>query len=68
MKDPVKENKKRNRRGFPGSLMVGNPPPNAGHTDPIPAPGRSHMLHGGSSGFQFLHILANSSFLFLFFL
>ena len=30
--------------GFPGDLVVKNPPMNAGDTGWIPGPGRSHML------------------------
>ena len=29
--------------GFPGGSVVRNPPANAGDTDSIPGPGRSHM-------------------------
>ena len=31
------------RLGFPGVLVVKNPPANAGGTGSIPDPGRSHM-------------------------
>ena len=31
------------KQDFPGGLVVGNPPANAGNTGSIPAPGRSHM-------------------------
>lgn len=30
--------------GFPGGLVVRNPPANTGGTDLIPGPGRAHML------------------------
>ena len=30
-------------KGFPGGAVVKNPPANAGDTDSIPGPGRSHM-------------------------
>ena len=30
-------------RNFPGGAVVKNPPANAGDTDSIPGPGRSHM-------------------------
>ena len=29
--------------GFPGGLVVKNPPANAGNTGSIPGPGRSHV-------------------------
>ena len=35
-----------NERGFPGGLMVKNPPCNAGNTGLIPGPGRSHRPWG----------------------
>ena len=31
-------------QGFPGGSVIKNPPVNAGDTDCIPGPGRSHML------------------------
>ena len=31
-------------RDFPGGIVTKNPPANAGNTDLIPGPGRSHML------------------------
>ena len=34
---------KNSLRDFPGGAMVKNPPANAGDTDLIPGPGRSHM-------------------------
>ena len=34
---------KREALGFPGGALVKNPPANAGDTDSIPGPGRSHM-------------------------
>ena len=34
---------KKNLVGFPGGSVVKNPPANAGDTDSIPGPGRSHI-------------------------
>ena len=34
---------KKRREGFPGGLVVKNPPGNAGDTGSIPGPGRSYM-------------------------
>ena len=31
-------------RGFPGGVVVGNPPANSGDTGSSPGPGRSHTL------------------------
>ena len=35
--------KKPNNPGFPGGVVVKNPPANAGDTSSSPGPGRSHM-------------------------
>ena len=34
-------------QGFPGHLVVSNPPANAGDTGSIPGAGRSHMPRSG---------------------
>ena len=40
----MKEFKILHSLGFPGGVVVKNPPANAGDTSLIPGPGRSHML------------------------
>ena len=35
--------KQKNEEGFPGGLVVSNPPGNAGDTGPVPELERSHM-------------------------
>ena len=42
----IKPQKQVHNEGFPGGLVVKNPPANAGDTDLSPGPGRSHMLFG----------------------
>ena len=38
------DTKRREALGFPGGTVVKNPPANAGDTDSVLGPGRSHML------------------------